>query len=47
MNPFADYRDYTGSNSDKYFKNTLFRSDALMLGMNCLEPGQTQTAHAH
>ena len=37
----------TGINTDKYFKNTLFRSDALLVGLNCLEPGQTQAAHSH
>ncbi len=36
-----------GVNPDKYFKDTLFRSDALLLGINCLEPGQIQAAHSH
>jgi len=44
---FADYRAYTGSNPDKFFKSTLFQSQRLLLGLNCLEPGQTQAAHAH
>lgn len=39
--------DHTGSSSEKFFKTTLFRSDALMLGLNCLEPGQQQAAHDH
>jgi quercetin dioxygenase-like cupin family protein len=47
MNPFADYRDFTGSRPEKHFKSTLFQSDPLMLGLNCLEPGQVQAAHAH
>ena len=47
MTNFADYRAYTGSNPDKFFKSTLFQSQRLLLGLNCLEPGQTQAAHAH
>ncbi len=47
MTRFKDYRDHTGSNPDKFFKSTLFQSANLLLGLNCLEPGQTQSAHAH
>lgn len=39
--------DHTGARPDKFFKTTLFRGDALLLGLNCLEPGQTQPAHDH
>lgn len=39
--------DHAGARSDKFFKATLFRGDALMLGVNCLEPGQAQAAHDH
>jgi quercetin dioxygenase-like cupin family protein len=39
--------DFTGTNLEKFYKTTLFRSDALLLGVNCLEPGQIQTAHTH
>ena len=39
--------DFVGEREDKFFKATLFRSDALMLGLNCLEPGQVQAPHAH
>ena len=38
---------YSGSRPDKFFKATLFQSRALLLGVNCLEPGQVQTAHDH
>jgi mannose-6-phosphate isomerase-like protein (cupin superfamily) len=44
---FADYRDHTGAAPDKFFKSTLFQSKRLLLGLNCLEPGQTQAVHAH
>jgi quercetin dioxygenase-like cupin family protein len=36
-----------GVHPEKFFKNTLFRSDALLVGLNCLEAGQVQTAHSH
>lgn len=39
--------DYVEFQSDKLFKTTLFQSDALLLGLNCLEPGQVQQAHQH
>ena len=39
--------EYVGERSEKFYKDTLFRSDALLLGINCLEPGQTQAPHAH
>ena len=47
MNLFADYRAYTGTHPEKFFKSTLFESARLLLGLNCLEPGQTQTMHTH
>ena len=39
--------DYTGARAEKFFKSTLFQSDALLLGVNCLEPGQVQKPHDH
>ena len=39
--------DYVGTKEEKFFKATLFRADTLMLGLNCLEPGQVQTPHIH
>ncbi len=47
MSNFTHYRNHTGSNPDKFFKSTLFQSQRLMLGLNCLEPGQAQHAHTH
>ena len=47
MSNFTDYRERVGSNPDKQFKATLFQSGRLMLGLNCLEPGQSQHAHTH
>ncbi len=47
MDNFSDYRDHVGSSAAKFYKATLFESPRLLLGLNCLEPGQTQAAHEH
>src|SRR5262249_38704629 len=39
--------DSFGRREDKEFKATLFESARLMLGVNCLEPGQAQKVHEH
>ena len=39
--------DHAGMKAEKFYKTTLFRSDALLLGVNCLEPGQIQKPHDH
>lgn len=44
---FVAYTERVGSLPDKQFKATLFQSARLMLGLNCLEPGQAQRAHVH
>lgn len=41
------YTNHVGSRADKFYKTTLFQGDYLMLGLNCLEPGQVQKAHDH
>lgn len=41
------YRDHIGVSQQKFYKATLFRSDFLMIGLNCLEPGQVQSVHDH
>lgn len=38
---------HTGANPEKFYKTTLFRTERLLLGLNCLEPGQVQTPHTH
>lgn len=40
-------QDHVGSKPEKFFKDTLFQSEALLLGVNCLEPGQVQKPHDH
>ncbi|MGQ0602999.1 MAG: cupin domain-containing protein [Anaerolineales bacterium] len=47
MNNFTDYRQHVGAQPDKFYKATLFESRRLMLGLNCLESGQTQHSHEH
>lgn len=39
--------DHAGERPDKFYKATLFRGDGLLLGVNCLEPGQEQAPHDH
>jgi len=39
--------EHTGARIDKFYKTTLFRSDLMLLGLNCLEPGQKQKPHEH
>src|SRR3990172_5389322 len=44
---FKDYRQNTSYQPQSQTKITLFRSDRLMLGLNCLAPGQRQSLHSH
>lgn len=43
----ANYKDLTGAKPDKFYKTTLFQGDHLLIGLNCLEPGQVQHVHEH
>ena len=47
MSHFLNWRDYEGSNPEKFHKATLWQGEHVMIGLNCLEPGQTQSTHAH
>lgn len=47
MSHFADYRTHVGFRPEKFYKATLFQSPRLLLGLNCLEPGQAQAVHDH
>jgi quercetin dioxygenase-like cupin family protein len=47
MNYFLNWREREGSQAEKFYKTTLWQGEHLMVGLNCLEPGQTQKAHAH
>lgn len=39
--------EFQGAAAEKFYKTTLFRTEALMIGLNCLEPGQVQKPHVH
>jgi quercetin dioxygenase-like cupin family protein len=41
------YRDHVGAKAEKFYKTTLFQAEHLMIGLNCLEPGQVQPVHDH
>jgi len=44
---FIDYRGFAGSDEGKIFKATLAQSDHMLVGLNRLQPGQTQPVHMH
>lgn len=43
----TDYRAHVGASPAKFYKTTLFSGDFMMIGLNCLEPGQVQPVHDH
>jgi mannose-6-phosphate isomerase-like protein (cupin superfamily) len=43
----ANYRDHVGAKPEKFYKTTLFQGETMLLGLNCLEPGQAQHVHTH
>ena len=47
MNYFIDWREHTGINEGKFFKTTLWQGEHVTVGLNCLEPNQIQSVHAH
>jgi mannose-6-phosphate isomerase-like protein (cupin superfamily) len=47
MNNFLDWREHTGASLEKFYKTTLWQGDHMTVGLNCLEPGQTQNLHSH
>ena len=47
MNYFLDWQEHVGSQPEKFYKTTLWQGQHVMIGLNCLEPGQTQKVHAH
>src|SRR5688500_14255092 len=44
---FIKWREFEGSNAEKFYKTTLWQGEHVMVGLNCLEPGQVQPVHAH
>jgi len=47
MKHFLNWPEHAGAQPEKFYKTTLWSGEHLMVGLNCLEPGQTQTMHAH
>jgi quercetin dioxygenase-like cupin family protein len=47
MNYFFNWHEQVGSQIEKFYKTTLWQAEHVMIGLNCLEPGQTQGVHAH
>lgn len=47
MSDFIDWREHAGARPEKFYKATLWQGEHVTVGLNCLEPGQTQGAHAH
>ena len=47
MNYFLDWREHAGAQDLKFYKATLWQGGHVTVGLNCLEPNQTQKAHAH
>src|SRR5436190_6256265 len=47
MSHFLNWHDFEGVNPEKFFKATLWQGEHVMIGMNCLEPTQTEAVHAH
>lgn len=47
MSNFLNWREFEGSNAEKFYKTTLWQGGHVMVGLNCLEPGQVQPLHAH
>ena len=47
MDYVKQIENFVGERAEKFYKTTLFRSDSILLGLNCLEPGQVQQPHDH
>ncbi len=47
MTNFLDWREHAGSQAEKFYKATLWQGEHVTVGLNCLEPNQIQSVHAH
>lgn len=47
MDHIVNVRERIGAGAERFYKTNLFASQRLLLGLNCLEPGQSQSAHEH
>ena len=44
---FKNYKDFVSFRDERYGKSTLFENEHILVGLNCLEPGQAMEKHAH
>lgn len=44
---FKDYRSFVSFHREHYGKSTLLENDHVLVGLNCLQPGQEMEKHAH
>jgi quercetin dioxygenase-like cupin family protein len=44
---FKDYSSFLSFRPDRYGKSTLFENEHILVGLNCLLPGQLMEKHAH
>ncbi len=47
MDLIKTIHEHVGAREEKFYKTTLFAGEHLMLGLNCLQPGQIQKPHDH
>jgi mannose-6-phosphate isomerase-like protein (cupin superfamily) len=47
MSSFFDWQNLTGKSEEKFYKMTMWQGQHVTVGMNCLEPGQSQPSHTH
>ncbi len=47
MSTFINPMDYAQGRNDKPFKYSFLENERMLLGMNCLQPGQQQPLHDH
>ena len=44
---FKNYSAYIAFRAERYGKSTLFENEHILVGLNCLEPGQAMDKHVH
>ena len=44
---FKDYSAFVSFRTERYEKATLFENEHILVGLNCLEPGQEMEKHSH
>ena len=47
MSNFLNWRDFEGAKPLTFYKTDLWQGEHVMVGLNCLEPGQAQPVHVH